>query len=1330
MSSLEACIRKAGKALRKEDADAIRKIRDDIYGVGDVSRDAANHNAVEEYIQIIDEERDAVVNQIEESGGVIADRALAPSDFAEQTGVLTEEESRRFPRVGMQREKDHRVDMLGMSPEDLHNILNQFDPELAAEMLKAHGGMAALRPLTGQARMNAIDVYVENIEPFLSDRIPLRYAKDLFGKDIPEPVEKKVEPVETQEDMFGDVTKEQRLADYERKKDLARDVGQEEIETGEVGDMFSEAVDQVDLEEAIVEARKKGNNLKYKVDDLFERENVDANPDTPIAVLTKHGAAMQHAAETAKPPERSFRRFVDRLISGDMTIEGVLLAVPQSKLKDFIRWGLDGVQDYVKTVKHMDAYMNGIMEGHAELGKKWLAFNNASTTKEAAKLLGEFMHASSLAGVDPLEYQAPDAATFKKMSKLKRQIWRKRAIDHKILMPFWEKLGEAGEQVEYTKKSYNPKTDRFVDVYTTKVSEAQAIYLEVRDTYGVQRSRVLHGLEERIKQTEAEGATQAELITRLRREFEQGQIVPYFPLSRFGKYWVYAKDPETDELVGFFKREKRSERNDLVKQLQDQGFVAWPAEESETDYGAVNRVDPNFVAKVESLLVEQDIVYTDKETGEKTIKPGREIADEIWQMYLQSLPEMSARKAYIHRKGRLGFTHDALRSYGFNTFHGTHQLAKLKYGYQLNDLLNGSKVEADFLLQRAAMIENMEKLNWRPDGYEEATMHEVMMAPVPEVSTTDYAQLYEKFRIENGTEGNPGVDQAAADKAQAKIKSEAEHDGKWAVPVVAELGRRHDYTMNPKSARWATNMTSLGFLWFLSTSPAAGVLNLTQTAISAYPILRARFRNAGAGVALWKAAGEYSVLPFSTKVERVDLYINKLHNDVLESGEEAEDHGERAALQYFKEIGMFTKTRMREMMGFAERGAEIGTKTQKALELTGWIFHKSEEMNRVVTAMAAYRLARKKFGDMSDEDAHELAIEQADEMVEKSHYDYTNTNRPRFMQGDGGRVVFLFRNYSLNMQYRLIRDFRDGVWKNKNIPAEDRIEARQRFAGIIMMTSMFAGLSGWPLMYGARFLLDTMLGNDDEPYDSRTALRVWLSEMWGDTVSEAIVKGPWDTITQTTLSSRASLNNLWIREQRQNLTIKELMSNLVIELAGPLMGMGMNYAQGFSDFQTSEYRRGFERMVPKAVADVMKTIRFAQQGAQTYQKDMIMSPAEFTNWDLAAQAMGFTPANLTLRYEQNRAIKDMESRLVARRTHILNSLFAAYKLGDRARAREVMGWVHKWNRVQPYKIDPKTILRSAQTRAAYDMRTIAGVAVQKRLQYLQSTMRFSERPKR
>jgi hypothetical protein len=1174
MSSLESCIKKAGKLLSREDAIEIRKLRNALVEKGTLTRDQANQQAVDNHLESLKAERFELVGDIEKAGGTMPKQDILPSKLAQQ---------------------------------------------------------------------------------------------DMFGADL---------------------TK-QGLADLERAKDKARNEGQEEVETGDEGDLFSES----------------GKQLRLSVKDPFEREFVDARPEHPLAQTTKYGTVMQAAAEE-KP--KGIRRLMNWMKDTDnLGIEGALGAVPQTKLKDFVRYGMDAVGEYTKLIKRMDGFMNGLMEGHADLAKEWLKFNNGN--RKIAKILGEFMHASSLAGVDPVEFEMPDAATMKKMNKVARAMWRKRAVDHKILMPFWERLGkEGGDQVTYKRELYNPVTKKMETVGTPiKVSQAQSIYLRVRDVYGNQRTQLIENLEKRINETEADQAAKAALIAKLRLQFERGKIVPYFPLARFGKHWAVAKDTETGEVVGFIKRENRRERNDWMEAMRKQGFAAYPSEEKETDVDAMNKIDPGFVASVTKLI------------GEK-VEGGAEIQDEIWQMYLKTLPEMSARKAYIHREGRLGFTHDALRTFSDHTFHGTHQMGKLRYGHQLSTLLKDAHEEANILLKRAAQIKNMEQTEWRPEGMQGMPIHDVLMATIPE-----YGQLYSKLKKEANVL-DQGYHEESANTAREQIKAEAEHDGPWAVPLANELSRRHAYNMNPKSAAWATNATAFGFLWFLSSSPAAGVLNLTQTAISAYPILRAEFNGMGSGQELLKAANVYASAPWQgLKTSAVETITSKLKN-------EKDGIGEKAAFEEFDRIGMFTKTRTRELMGLSEAGSNYSQRQQQYLEWAGYIFHKSEEINRVVTGLAAYRLARKKLSskkDMPLKEQHERAILLAEEMVEMSHYDYTNTNRPRFMQGDKGRVVFLFRNYSLNMQYRLIRDFRDGVWKNDNIPKADRKQARQRFVGIMSMTSLFAGLNGLWMMAAVETIANALLSDDDEPYDSKTALRAYLTDIWGEKAAEAIVKGPWDTLTGTTLSSRASLNNLWIREIPDKLRGKDLLLHLAGEGLGPIFGIGMNFAQGWSDFQQPHTQdRAVERFMPKAVADVLKTLRFATKGAQTYSSDLIMTPEEFTSSRKIAQILGFTPSELTQRYEQNRAIKDMEMKLKDRHDNLMNKLFMAYKLQDRGTAREALKEIQAWNRAQPrLAISPETLLRSAKTRAQYDLRTVGGVAVDKRLQYLHNELRFTPR---
>ncbi len=1171
--SLEGCIKKAGKALRIEDADAIRKIRDDIFAGGKVTQDVANQNAIDEYLSVLDGERNEILQQAEERGGVLADRSLSPSEFAKQA---------------TQRGKDRSA------------LVSKRD---------------ALKTKEGE----------------------------LKAKQTPD--------------------------------------------------------------------------LRFKIEDIdpFQRQLVDTYPKTPMSVTTKWGAVMGAIDDSAKIPPKGLRGLLERLTGGKISAvskEGILNLLPQNKLPDVVP-AMQSVTNYVDHMEEMNAYMERNMEDHADIGKTWLDFNKNNKKQQARELLDELITASTLTGVDLNNFQMPDAAATKKMSKKKRAMWKERQEHYEKLKPFWDKLGKIGKNIDYEEVVYTQgKKDKVSGLYpegkmkvvrTVSMPEGQAIYNQVFNNYKNMRTRAIESVENRISAAEKDAQIRRSKIMAMRQIFESGKIPQYAPLMRFGDYAVVAKDPETGEVLAFYKRETAAERNRLLEELRAKNFQAYPINETSDDAALVKQIDPQFVTKVIDII------------GKKAEGDVVAIQDEIWQMYLTALPEMSVRKNFIHRTGRLGFAQDQLRAFGHHTFHGTHQLAKIKYGYQLQNDLDEAKADADTILEQASIIIDLRK-GINPKGHEGETPHQTMMLRV-----SNYEEMYKADVAKN-------PDTADSDDAMNarmdKLIKESEHEGPWATPVVNSLAKRHAFNMNPKSSSIATDLTAFGFLWFLSSSPAAGVLNLTQTAILGYPILRAAFNGQGAGMELLRASTQYAT---SGEMGSGD-FGNQLRND-KDSPKGDDATGELAAFRYFEEIQMYAKTRTRDLMGLSERGTHRNDKVVRAAEIAGWIFHKTEEANRIVTSMAAYRLARKKFaGQGTVLEQHNNALILAKKLTMDAHFDYTNTNRPPIMQGDMGRVVFLFRNYSVNMQYRLIRDFKDGYMQNENLTIEVRKEARMRFNGMILMTSMFAGMSGWPLMAATHGLLDMFLGDDDDPFDSRTEFRVYLAEAFGEKLGEAIYKGPWDAFTGLSLANRASLNNLWIREVPEALRGKDLLLHLAGEGLGPLFGIGTNYFQGFQDVQDDHGWRGMEKFVPKAVADAMKSLRYFTQGAQNRQGDLILPPESFGLPILLGQAMGFTPSELVKQYEQNRAVKDMETRLRRRHDQLINRIFMGYRLQDRKVVRQTLRDIGQWNKSNPtYAITPATLQRSAKARSAYDMRTVGGIALDKRLQYLHNTLRFTER---
>jgi hypothetical protein len=72
-------------------------------------------------------------------------------------------------------------------------------------------------------------------------------------------------------------------------------------------------------------------------------------------------------------------------------------------------------------------------------------------------------------------------------------------------------------------------------------------------------------------------------------------------------------------------------------------------------------------------LIGEGISETDAET----------LKDQIYQLYLTTMPEQSFRRQFIHRKGTAGFSGDALRNFITSSTNMANQLARLKYGPQM-----------------------------------------------------------------------------------------------------------------------------------------------------------------------------------------------------------------------------------------------------------------------------------------------------------------------------------------------------------------------------------------------------------------------------------------------------------------------------------------------------------------------------------------------------------------------------------------------------------------------------------------------------------------------
>lgn len=888
--------------------------------------------------------------------------------------------------------------------------------------------------------------------------------------------------------------------------------------------------------------------------------------------------------------------------------DGGLGLIPLRPMLTEMAKDIPAATSYLRIKDAMDAMRNKWHAKTDAVAQEWLKYRIKN--KEENRELMDLMHESTLNQVDP-------SMPFQSLMTPKERM----ALQNPNL--------NANLRLELTAKmELDAKREEAYDVlksrYDSLSSEAQSLYKSVRDTYtdlaDAFDETLLKNMEKainvRVKKAEREHSREMERITdeglqgqerddaiaaadrrlknaktkiawnrkarmtQLRKQFETQRLAgPYFPLARFGNLFVTVRDAKSGEVVSFSRFEDPTEQRQFAEEMRkDKNYKV--EEGALIGEAAVRKaVDPNFVADVEDILAD--------------LPNAEQVKDEVWQRYLESLPDMSVRKSRIHRKGRAGFNADAVRAFGHHMFHGSHQLARMAHSMDLEDALD-----------------------------------------------------------------------------QAKDDARTSKDPKRSSLIVNEMEKRHQFIMNPTGGALAQWASSFAFVWYLAGSPKAAIMNLFQTPIMATPILGAYAGGlngvARAGKELIKAAIDF------TKGKGFAGHSSSLTAE------------ERQAMADGYETGVIERTQGHDLAGVGETGVEYSAARERAMKIISWGFHHAERFNREVTFLAAYRLARAK--GLS----HEAAVGKAGELTWKSHFDYSNTSRPRLMHSDTMKVLLVFRNFQINMLYRLFRDVHQAV---NGESKEVRREALTHLAGITGMMMLNAGITGtW--LFGIAMVMAGLFMEDGEKPDEE--LKKAMIKVLGPRLAGMALHGLPGYITGTSLSGSVGMPDLWFRSPDSEKEGEEALQYWQSQLLGAVPGIAAQFVSGWDKIKKGEEYRGIETMMPKMFKDPMKAYRYMTEGAKNMRGDTV---AEVTNPDVIKQALGFTPARIAEQYKINNASYNLQQTIMKERKRIMDDYYKADQEGDEAKVNELIKKIEKYNEKNPEQaITPRSIIQSRKNR--------------------------------
>ncbi|EJL6586098.1 PLxRFG domain-containing protein [Vibrio cholerae] len=367
---------------------------------------------------------------------------------------------------------------------------------------------------------------------------------------------------------------------------------------------------------------------------------------------------------------------------------------------------IDAYQDEINS---MVVTQNMLAEEAAKMAEDLSDWAKANP-KEADELFA-FAHEATLADVDPSEaFQSREEELKESIAKQERILKEEGGLNSERGYKAWKTLQEERELL----KQEPNRRKRHVELrpkFARLNAEQKRRYRQMRDHYRAQSERMNKALEENIVRAVFDAKIRKAMLAELRQRHERAAKGLYFPLSRHGDYWIDFADENGERQFIMF--ETKGEMELAAEKLRKAGFSLNSGMKAQ--FNAVQKASLPFVADV-LQLVEQANMHT----------PAKEsLSDEIYQMYLRTLPARSMRRNFIHRKGVAGFSQDAVRALADQGLRQSRQQARLDHMDILDNHLDSiqkyvhelpNNVEADRVVEelnkRHEWVRNPSRAGW------------------------------------------------------------------------------------------------------------------------------------------------------------------------------------------------------------------------------------------------------------------------------------------------------------------------------------------------------------------------------------------------------------------------------------------------------------------------------------------------------------------------------------------------------------------------------------------------------------------------------------------
>ena len=551
-------------------------------------------------------------------------------------------------------------------------------------------------------------------------------------------------------------------------------------------------------------------------------------------------------------------------------------------------------------------------------------------------------------------------------------------------------------------------------------------------------------------------------------------------------------------------------------------------------------------------------------------------------------------------------------------------------------------------------------------------------------------------------------------EAMVKVRAEGRRDETLRM-VGNELNKRTALALEMQENPIVDRVLQVSYFANLGLSPAFLLTNMTQVPMITAPWLGARHGFAKATRALAEAFTDTKDMVRATYAGKGVKDGWRSEFDWSQKYPEGTD--EHKLFRALLDRNLLDITMEHDLTAVAE---VHNTKIDDAIKIANLPVRVTETVNRSITGLAAYRLAR------ADGKSHEQAVEHAAKALSETQLNYSGLNTARHMQVVLGskalaRLMMQFRKFQQGMVYLIVKNAYDAVKAQGDTEAETkelRRIARRTLAGVFGTTGLMAGTLGLPFAGTVATVVGAvggMLDDDDEPFDPVVEYRNFLTDMFGPEMAAVLAKGL-PTLMNVDLSKRVGMGDIGtpLPFMRQGRTGTEAVNNTLGAAAGAWAGTTASMLDGIAFLANGDYAKAAEKIIPiKAAQNLVRGYRYDDQGLTNRNGELVVPAEKFSAWDIALRTAGFQPMREAEYYEANQAVEGAKRAAQDTRTKLLRQ-YAQAKLRGEPTA-DVDAEIKAFNERHPQKglrIDYSARARAVQARRKMaDERNEAGVRV-------------------